>query len=210
MRGLIYKEFSIFYKSIEKKLIIISGVFTIWLLFSIGAYGGLLASIMIAMTIGMQNVSSFITDDKARWVKYQKTMPLSNFSVVASKYISVICTLGISILGSIISNILSCIISQSFDLSVLGLSIFVAVVIPIIWTGICLPLNYWFGVQPAQIIGLFIVVPVSYLISYFEDGAGFSAMTSSVSSYLLLVAIVAVVIFIISIAISVIGYARRK
>ena len=45
---------------------------------------------------------------------------------------------------------------------------------------------------------------------YFEDGAGFSAMTSSIRSYLVVAGSAAIVLYIISMLISVIGYNRKK
>ena len=45
---------------------------------------------------------------------------------------------------------------------------------------------------------------------YFEDGAGFSAMTSSIRSYLVVAGIAAIVLYIISMLISVIGYNRKQ
>ena len=100
MRGLIYKDISIFFKSIDKKLILIAAAAIVLLIFNAGIYAGLFASVMFAMTIGMQNIMSFASDEKASWKKYQLAMPISNFAVVASKYISVIYTVAISILGS--------------------------------------------------------------------------------------------------------------
>lgn len=210
MRGLIYKDFSIFCKCIDKKLLAIAAAFSILLLCSAGSYGGLMASILLAMTIGMQNVMSFVSDDKARWHKYQMAMPLNSLSVVASKYLSVICTLGISLMGSIVLNLISAVFYRDFDASVWGIAIFAAVFIPMLWTGICLPLTYWFGVQSAQAMGLLVIIPVFYLIKYFEDGAGFSTMAGSLSPYFLGAGIIAVVIFGISLFVSAAGYARRK
>ena len=135
---------------------------------------------------------------------------MSGFSVVASKYISVLLTLGISLLGSIIFNLLSGVISGSFDPAVWGLGMFGAVFLPLLWTGICLPLTYWFGVQSAQAMGLVIVIPVFYMVKYFEDGAGFSVMADSVMSYLLAAGIAVAVIFGLSVGVSVLGYERRR
>lgn len=210
MRGLIYKDFSIFYKCIDKKLIAIAVGFTALLIFSAGIYGGLLASIMFAMTIGMQNVMSLAGDDKAGWKKYQMAMPVSGFSVVASKYISVLITSLISLLGSMVFNLIAGAAFGSFEPTVWGISAFGAVFLPLLWTGICLPLTYWFGVQSAQAMGLVVVIPMFYLVKYFEDGAGFSAMADSVASYLLAAGIVTVIIFGLSLGVSVLGYERKK
>lgn len=210
MRGLIYKEFTVFYKCIDKKMIAIVAGFTLLLLYTAGIYGGLLASILFAMTIGMQNVLSFTNDDKARWKKYQMAMPLSSFSVVTSKYISVVCTLGVSLAGCILFNLLSSCIYGSFDAMTWKIAVFAAIFIPLMWTGLCLPLTYWFGVQSAQLMGMLIIIPLSYLIKYFEDGSGLSAMVGSLSSYLLLTGISTLLLFCISLGVSVMGYARRK
>lgn len=56
MRGLIYKDISIFFKSIDKKLILIAAAAIVLLIFNAGIYAGLFASVMFAMTIGMQNI----------------------------------------------------------------------------------------------------------------------------------------------------------
>ena len=41
-------------------------------------------------------------------------------------------------------------------------------IIPLLWTGICLPLTYWFGFRSAQTLGLFVVIPMLYFVKYFE------------------------------------------
>lgn len=209
MRGLIYKDFSLFYKSFDKKMIAIAFVFSALLLCS-GRYGGLIASIMAAMTVGAQNIMSFASDDKANWKKYQMAMPLSSFSVVAGKYISVICTLGISLAASVAMNLISSLCFGKADASVWGLAVFASIIIPLLWTGICLPLTYWFGMQSAQTMGIFVVIPVFYLVKYFEDGTGFLAMAESLSAYFAAVGAITVVVFGISMAVSMAGYARRK
>ena len=142
------------------------------LIFNAGIYAGLFASVMFAMTIGMQNIMSFASDEKASWKKYQLAMPISNFTVVASKYVSVIYTVAISILGSIAFNSLSSIIFQNFDMLIWLFSIAAAIIIPLLWTGICLPLTYWFGFRSAQTMGLIVVIPMFCFVKYFEHGPG--------------------------------------
>lgn len=210
MRGLIYKEVSVFYKCIDKKMIFVSGWFVLLLLYRAGAYGGMMASVLLAIMIGAQNIMSFISDDKARWGRYQMAMPVSSFSVVASKYLAVICTIGFGIVGSIVLNLVCGVFSQSFDLSVLGLSIFLVVWIPLIWTGICLPCTYWFGVQSAQMMGLLFIIPLFYAVKYFEDGIGLPMLTDFLAPYCLIAGIAAALLFGFSLAVSVAGYARRK
>lgn len=210
MRGLIYKDISIFFKSIDKKLILIATAAIVLFIFNVGSYSGLFASVMLAMTIGMQNIMSFASDEKASWKKYQLSMPISCFTVVASKYVSVVYTVAVSVLGSIAFNALSSAIFQNFDMLIWVFSIAAAVIIPLIWTGICLPLTYWFGFRSAQTMGLFIGIPMFCFVKYFEDGSGMAAMVNSVYSYMLIAGIAAILIFGISLIISTIGYSRKN
>ncbi len=210
MKGLIYKEITIFYKDIDKKLVLlVIGVIAL-LMVHAGVYAGLFASVMLAMTIGMQNTMSFASDEKADWKKYQSAMPVNAVSAVASKYISVICTLTVSIAGSVILNLLPAVAFQSFNVMVWEVSAAASLIIPLLWTGICLPFTYWFGFRSAQTMGLLAVIPMFYFIKYFEDGAGFSAMTSSIFSYAAAAGIAVIALFMISMIISIIGYNRKK
>lgn len=210
MKGLIYKDITIFFKGIDKKLVLIATGAIILLMVNTGVYAGLFASVMLAMTIGMQNVMSFASDEKASWKKYQLAMPVNAVSVVASKYISVICTMTVSLVGSILFNLLSSVAFREFDVIVWGVSAAASLIVPLLWTGICLPLTYWFDFRCAQTMGLIVVIPLFYFVKYFEDGAGFSAMTSSILSYVIVTGIAVIVLFIISMIISVIGYGRKK
>lgn len=210
MKGLLYKDIVIFFKSIDKKLVLIAAGAILLLLFNTGVYAGLFASVMLAMTIGMQNVMSFASDEKAGWKKYQLAMPVTACSVVTSKYISVVCTLAFSLAGSILFNLISSVAFRSFDMVVWGVSMAASVIVPLLWTGICLPLTYWFGFRSAQTMGIIAVIPMFYFIKYFEDGAGFSAMTNSILSYGMMAGAIAVVLFMISMIISMLGYRRKR
>ena len=210
MKGLIYKDIAIFFKSIDKRLVLISAGTIILLIFNTGVYAGLFASVMLAMTIGIQNVMSFASDEKASWKKYQLAMPVNAVSAVTSKYIAVVCTLAVSLMGSILFNILTSAAFQSFNIVVWGISAAASVIVPLLWTGICLPFTYWFGFRSAQTMGIIAVIPIFYFVKYFEDEAGFSAMENSIYSYVVTAGIAAVILFIISMAISMIGYGRKK
>ena len=57
----------IFFKSIDKKLVLIAVVAIILLMVNTGVYAGLFASVMLAMTIGMQNIMSFVSVLRRQW-----------------------------------------------------------------------------------------------------------------------------------------------
>lgn len=213
MRGLIYKNFTIFYRSIDKRGILIAAAAIVLLMINTGIYAGLLASLMLAITVGMQNIMSFASDERARWKSYELTMPVSAFSVVVSKYVSVLCTLLFSVVGSVLFNTLSGILTRRFVPMIWMFSIASAVIVPLLWTEICLPFTYWFGFHSAQTMGLLVMVPMFYLVKYMEDGLGVSILSGDLYSYVLMAFIVllaVMLLFIISMFISTIGYRCKK
>lgn len=210
MKGLIYKDFSLFYKSIDKKLIIIAAVAIILLLVNAGNFSGLLATIMFSMTVGMQNVMSFASDEQVKWKKYQLTMPINPFLAVGSKYISVLLTIGLSIVASILLYFISGIIYQSFNGILLFVFVSMAIIVPLIWTAICLPLTYWFGFRSAQTMGLLVIIPIFYLIKFFEDGPGLASLIDTIPIYIKMCFLISVILYIVSYYFSVLGYLKRK
>lgn len=210
MRGLIYKDFCLFFKSIEKKVILIAVAAIILLMAKAGVYSGLFASVMFSMAIGMQSIMSFSSDEKADWKRYQLAMPVNGYRAVGSKYVSLILILGISIAGSVIFSLTTCIIQKNFDLNLMGISVMTSIIIFLGWMGICLPLTYWFGFRSAQTIELIVVIPIFYLVKYFEDGPGISNLATSINAYFLMGLIAAIVIFLVSFMISVAGYSQKK
>lgn len=211
MRGLIYKDVSLFFKYVDKKLIILLAGAVALVMYAVGEYAGGVTSAMFAATVGLQHIMCFAGDEKADWKKYQLAMPVSSYYVVISKYISVIYTLAVSILGSLLFNLLAGLLFHSFDPYVWGFSIVAAAIIPLLCTAVCLPLSYWFGFQLARTMGSFVVViPMFLFLSYFEDGPGLSIAMTSLHSYVLFVFIATLILFGISIVISKAGYERKR
>lgn len=210
MRGIIYKDFIVFFKSIDKKTLILLAGAIILLMLKTGTRGGFFATIMFTMIIGMQNLIGFADDEKAGWKNYQLAMPVSGFTIVAGKYISVVYTLAVGIVGSFVFNIITCIMYKNFDLEIICLSAIISIIIPLLWTGICLPLTYWLGFQSAQIMRFVLIIPMFYFVKYFEDGPGLNDMINYSNNYIIIVSIITIVIYIMSMFISVLLYERRK
>lgn len=210
MRGLIYKDVRLFYKSIEKRMLLLVAAIIVFLLIKAGPYAGLMGSIMLAMTAGIQNIMSFASDEKANWKKYQMAMPISNYAVVISKYLSVICILFPCIAGSIILNLISSVVNGHWDLTLYGLSIMASILVPLVWTAICLPLTYWFGFRAAQTMGLICIFPMIYVIKFFEDGPGLATLPGTMTAFILIPLVGCIVLLVLSFFLSVAGYSKKK
>lgn len=209
MRGLIYKENCLFIKGLEKRSLIVVAVVVVFLMAKAGNYAGLMASIMLALAIGIQGTMSFACDEKADWKKYQMALPLNSFGIVASKYISAIYMIVIGICGSVILNLLSSLVHNNWDFTLWGLAVLIEIIIPLLWLGICLPLTYWFGYKSSQMMGMICIFPMVYLVKFFEDGPGLSAFPNAIYSYLLVIFVITIVLYILSFLISVLGYSRK-
>lgn len=210
MRGMIYKEICLFYKSFDRRLLLIIGGILAFLLFKLGPYAGFLASIMFAVTIGMQCVMTFASDERVDWKKYQMAMPVSGYQVVAGRYLSVVSILVVGIGASFIFNLFSSMIYGQWDFGVWGLSILSSILVPLILTGIGLPLAYWLGFRASQVMGILYVFPMVHLISFFEDGTGLSELPSVIMPYLGMGVVAVVLIFGVSYIISVMGYYNKR
>lgn len=210
MRGLIYKDISLFFKNIGKKEAFLVLILTVLLFIRAGNIAGLFVSILFSMAVGIQHILNFSADEQHDWKKYQLTLPVSNHQVVLSKYISVILTLSISLFMSFLFSVLTGIFVHHFDYDLLALSMVMAVIIPLIWTGIHLPFVYWFGLRSAQFIGVLIIFPYVRFLSYLEDGSGIMDFTVLTNMQILFIIVLGFFIFGLSYVLSLYGYARRK
>ena len=211
MRGLIYKDITIFFKSMDKKMILFAAAMIVAGMFVTNSLAGFFGTFMLALFTGIQNILCIPCDEKIDWKKYQHAMPVSTFSVVMSKYLSVLCTASvISVLGGLVFNLIAGVIYRTFDPAIWLCSFITALIFPLVWNAVCLPLSYWFGFRGAQSMGILMVFPVCFTVKYFENGPGLSLMTDFLSSYELAALPATAVLLAVSYMISVAGYERRK
>lgn len=212
MRGLIYKEMAVFFKSLDKKVILLAIFAAVLILYNknTNIYAGILLSVMSAATIGLQNTISFMGDEKTGWKKYQMAMPVNGFLVVTSKYISVVLTLVLSLASSILFNVVTGVISGSFNIMFFVLSAALSIIIPLSLNAICLPVTYWFGYGQTQVVWVIITLVTAGFVKYIEKGQGMDIINGNWITGMVMAVIASVVLFAVSIAVSIPGYERRK
>lgn len=210
MRGLISKDIFIFLKSFDIKVVLVILGACAFCIYTLGLESGPVISMMMALLVGIQNTMSFASDEKVRWNQYQLAMPVSNITAVFSKYIVVACTLVFSFLGSMAVNLVIGIAYGTFVPAIWGVSGIISVIVPLLWTGVSLPLAYWFGFQSSRFLSILLVVPMSYFITTFGEENGFPVLADFIHSFALMAGIGTVLFFGLSMMISVAGYRRRK
>lgn len=186
---LTYREMQIFSKGINWRILLLAaGVITL-LLWTTGHYGGLFGSILLAMIIGIQNILCLRGSEGKR-----------SLSGIIAKYLSVAVTVVISVVGSILCNLLA--YRGIPDPWLFQIALWSSMLIPLLWTSMCLPVFYYWGFHGAKIISLILVIPIFYLVKFFEDGPGISALPLDFPNWIARLGFGAAVLFLISALIS--------
>ena len=163
MKGLIYKDFHLVLKTADKKMLFIIAGFAIIIYAKLGIYSGLILSIMLSMSLGMQAVMSIAADEQVKFRKYELALPVKKSKIVLSKYVSVLLVLSLSVGVSIVSNIISVFINRRLEWNLIGISLGAAVLLPVVWSAVCLPLTYWFNYQTAQVMS-FVTISLYFIL----------------------------------------------
>ena len=214
MRGIIYKDLCLFFKGIDKIVLLVLGGLLVLFAASSGVYAGMLFSFALDMMVGLLHLTALEKEEKTAWRSYQRTMPVGVGKVMAGKYAAVLLTVPVSVAGAVASNLAAFAVYGTFWPEVLRLSILAAVVLPPVFAMFSLPFYYWFGTQIAQFTSLPLAFLLFYAIKNFVDGWWTVADLVSLAGNLpiaLLTGVLALAgMFLLSLALSAAGYCRRK
>lgn len=214
MRGMIYKDLCLFFKGIDKIVLLVLGGLLVLFAAEGGAYAGMLFSFALDMMVGLLHLTALEKEEKTAWGSYQRTMPVGVGKVMAGKYAALLLTVPVSVAGAVVSNLAAFAVYRAFWPEVLGLSVVAAIIVPPVFAVFSLPFYYWFGSQIAQFTSLPLAFLMFYAIKNFEDGwwtvADLVSLTGNLPLALLAGALVLTVLLAASLALSAAGYCRRK
>lgn len=214
MRGIIYKDLRLFFKGIDKVVLLVLGGLLILFAAESGVYAGMLFSFALDMMVGLLHLTALEKEEKTAWRSYQRTMPVGVGKVMAGKYAAVLLTVPVSVAGAVVSNLAAFAVYGTFWPEVLGLSVLAAVAVPPVFAMLSLPFYYWFGNQIAQFTSLPQAFLFFYIIKNFEDGmwtvADLTGLVGDPVSLLLLGTLGLAGLFLLSLVVSAIGYCQRK
>ena len=214
MRGMIYKDLCLFFKGIDKWILAVLGGLLVLFAVKGGVYGGMLFSFALDMMAGLLHLTALEKEEKTAWGSYQRTMPVGAGKVMLGKYAAVLLTVPFSVAGAVVCNLATFAVYRTFLPEVLGLSILMAIVVPLAWAAFSLPFYYWMGNQVAQYTSMPLAFLLFYAVKNFEDGLwtvpDVMALAGDLNSLLLMGALSLVGIFLLSLALSAAGYCRRK
>lgn len=172
MKGLIYKDLIILIRGMKpvQYLGIISAVGIALVLGD--DFRGLIATLILTLFGSIFSSMAISFDEKVRWRKFEITLPTGRSKSITSKYIVVLIFMIFNTLAAILFFFVGSIFIGSFNWTLLWLQIGMAIVIPLLWSALSIPLTYGIGYQGASYMGVIFILPIFILTKYFEDGSG--------------------------------------
>lgn len=211
MGGLIYKELTLFYKTFDKRFLLVLAAVAVFLLYQVGVMAALFVAGMFSLAVAMQSTASFLVDEKVGWDQYQLALPVNPLLVVGSKYLSALCSLAVSVGFGLVMNLVSSLVFGQFNWDLCGLSLFVAVALPLSYLTVTLPLVYWFGRRTADIMRIVVILPVCFGMGYLIETGDLSGLLNRPISLLLAVVLVCMLALLgISLMFSLAGYRYKS
>jgi len=211
---MIYKDLCLFFKGVDKWILAVLGGLLVLFAVKGGVYAGMLFSFALDMMVGLLHLTALEKEEKTAWGSYQRTMPVGVGKVITGKYAAVLLSVPVSVSGAVVCNLVVFAVYRTFLPEVLGLSVLMAVVVPLAWTAFSLPFYYWMGNQVAQYTSMPLAFLLFYAVKNFEDGLwtvpDVAALAGNLNSLLLVGALSLAGIFLLSLALSAAGYCRRK
>ena len=209
MRGIIYKDLCLFFKGVDKIVLLVLGGLLILFAAESGVYAGMLFSFALDMMVGLLHLTALEKEEKTAWGKYQRTLPVGAGKVVAGKYAVVLLTVLVSITGAVVSNLAAFAFYRTFLPEALRWSVLVAAVTPPVWAAFNLPFYYWLGSQAAQFTCFPLAFFFFYAIKNFEAGmwalSDLTFLAENVRSLLPLALLALAGVFLASLAVSAAG-----
>lgn len=213
MRGIIYKDLCLFFKGISKWLLLLMGGILV-VFVNQGVYAGMLFSVTVDLLVGILHITAFEKEEKVNWENYQRVLPVGVGKVIAGKYAAVLLTVLVSVTGAVACNLAAFAVYRTFLPETLGLSVLLAVVIPLAWTAFSLPFYYWLGNQVAQYTSMPLAFLLFFALKNFEDGmwavADLTFLSGNLSPVLPAGLLALAGMFLLSLALSAAGYCRRR
>lgn len=213
MRGIVYKDLCLFFKGIDKWILLMLGGLLVLFVVQGGVYAGMLFSFGLDMMVSLLHLTAFEKEEKTVWKSYQRTLPVGVGKIVAGKYAAVLLTVLLGMAGAAVFNLAAFAVYRTFLPEVLLLSVLLAVAIPLAWTALSLPFCYWFGNQIAQYTSMPLAFLLFFTLKNFEDGkwavADLTFLSGNLASVLLLGLLALAGMFLLSLAVSAAGYCRQ-
>lgn len=208
MKGLVRKDLTLMLK-MNKTIIVIMYLFVMVITFSSeDELYAITSSAFFSLFLGMHLMMTMTYDGMTSWKQYELTLPISKYKIIASKYLSMICIIPISLMGISIIYISRYFIYHDFSFGQFGFSIAIAIILPILWCSICLAIAQWFGYMKVQYVRMIGMLLAIFILNKMPKDMNHVEMDWTKKTMLIVIGIV--VIIAISYFISVIGYARKK
>jgi len=202
MIGLILKDFLNLRKQMKIYLILI--IFYL----AIGMVSGnpAMLSSMMAIVAFMIPITALSYDERSKWDRYALTMPLSRSSIVVSKYILGLIFLIMAFIVSILSNLFlnNILLEESMVTNLSSLSM------GLILMSIIFPIIFKMGVEKGRVYMMLVLfIPTAFILLLSKTGMTMPN-EETIKSFFYVLPVISVLMFTLSILISVSIYNKKE
>lgn len=149
MTGLILKDL-LLVKAQSQIYLLILGVYLV--LTAIGSFGISFFSSFVVLLLSLLPVSTFSLDANARWDKYAASLPAGRRGVVRSKYLFVLCLVGIALVLVTVADVVLCLIrGELASLPALLLTAPICALLGLVMNCIIMPLSFKFDPEKSRV-----------------------------------------------------------
>lgn len=202
MKGLIIKDLI----NLKKQSKIIGALAIFYLLISITSKNNSMFGAMILLLFTMMPITAISYDEKANWDKYGLTMPVSRIDMVLSKYILGLILSVFAVILNFIAQILMGTEMNAENITV----IFVLFSISIIFFSLILPIMFKFGVEKGRMLMIVVLMLPTIILMLLPEILKTTPSEEMIIKALYALPFVIVIIFFISIFISISVYKKKE
>lgn len=183
MKGLLYKDIMTLVKGMKPihYLIFIIGLIAAFV--KGDEWGSFFATALLSYFVCIFSTRSILYDEQARWKKYEVTLPTGRRKSIIIKYIFALLNALFCAIIATLFFFVNVVIVGELNWAALLLQVGFAILFPILWNAVSLPISYWIGYQASSYVGIVVMVPMFYLMRYFKSGFGTLATSNSLTLF---------------------------
>lgn len=210
MKGLLFKDITILVKGMKPIYYLIFLIALVVVFAMGGEWGSFYATALLSMFGCMFFTTTVLYDEKARWNKYEVTLPTGRKKSIASKYLIALFSAILCAFIAALLFLINLVIVGNLSWIAFLLQIGIAVLFPLLWSSILLPLFYWIGYQASAFASVIVVLLAFYSMKYFKGPSEAYPTSDTLTQFVWIGVVCTIVLMSISYLICTAIYTRKE
>ncbi len=206
MKGLLIKDLLL----LKQQRIVLLGLLVFYSMYAVTFAGAEFISSMVVIICLMLPLTTMAYDEKSKWDKYALSMPIKRDTIVLSKYLFAILTMGIGAILVLGICFLASVFKDGVPIKETLLVTLAANGLALLYLSFMFPALFKFGVEKARILLLgFVFLPTMLIIMLPEIGIPLPSL-ETMKNYFYALPVLLVVLLLVSYRISVGIYKKKE